>query len=159
VVFNVVPVPEGGNFQRKKMRKPSRNKSDWEPMKLKLTSPCCSDCDRHILKKNMFYHLGGDDREQIPIGTVEKTEKEMCSMQFHLTQAKKMLASVAKITETGDEVKFGGGEGESYIRNVKTGRKIYLQRQGDLYPMNIMIWDGDEVKKCKAVVNSGARRM
>eukprot|EP00974_Lingulodinium_polyedra_P017548 1702124-Lingulodinium_polyedra.AAC.1 len=75
-------------------------------------SQCCSDCERGILKENRFYELGDaceNERrdigcvEEIPIGMLDKVEKDVCTMQFHMTEAKKMLASVAKITETGNE--------------------------------------------------------
>ena len=53
-------------------------------------------------------------------------------------------------------MKFGKGQGNSYIQNVKTGRKIPLKLESNVYVMNVMVWDGNVKKKCKVVVDSGA---
>ena len=41
------------------------------------------------------------------INVVNKAEEAKCAMLFHLTDAKRMLASVDKITASGNNVHFG----------------------------------------------------
>ena len=164
-VFNVEPpVPPAGSVRER------QNKRHKEPIKLKVSpsrcigTTCCGGHNQDIPKHNKYYNLSDDATgglcsdsgvEEIMIGAVDELEKDAFAVQFHLAVPKKMLASAAKIVETGNEVKFSGREGESYIRNIKTGRKIYLQKEGDIYTMNIMVWDGEVAKKCKVVVDSG----
>ncbi len=50
-------------------------------------------------------------------------------MQFNMTGSEKMLASVAKIIEAGDVVKFGSGENRSFVKNKLTGKKLYLKKE------------------------------
>ena len=62
----------------------------------------------------------------------KKEEKSSCKMTFHVTDAKKMLASVSRIVEAGNEVIFGE---RSWIRNKGSGKCIRhgggLQRRRD----------------------------
>ena len=90
------------------------------------------------------------------IGGVNELEEDMCALQFHLTEATKMLASVSKITQAGNEVRFDDADGESFIRNKKTGRKIILALEGNVYVMKVLVHDGKVKKRCKVVIDSGA---
>ena len=80
----------------------------------------------------------------------------MCAMHFHMTDAKRMLASVAKITEAGNLVKFGDGEQENYIQCKKTGKKVIMKKEGNLYVINAMGKAGNLMRRCKVIVDSGA---
>ena len=50
----------------------------------------------------------------------KKEEKSSCKMTFHVTDAKKMRASVNRIVEAGNEVIFGK---RSWIKNKESGKK------------------------------------
>ena len=72
---------------------------------------------------------------------------------FHMTDAKKMLASESKIIEAGNEVVFGE---KSWIRHKESGKKIELKKEGNVFVMEVMFKDGGEKKKGNIVVDSGA---
>jgi hypothetical protein len=145
---------DGEEWQEMRRKK----KLDWkdmQPMRVKVP--------QNMLEENRFW-TGEDDADncklwlanEIFIGSVDGVNKDVCAMNFHLTRSKRILASVAKITEAGNDVKFGKGPGNSYIQSVKTGRKIPLKLESNVYVMNVMVWDGEVKKKCKVVVGSGA---
>ena len=90
------------------------------------------------------------------IAGVSAVENNLCAMQFHMTDVKKILASVAKITQAGNEVRFGTGENDSYIKCVKTGKKVHMKKEGNLYVINVLAKDGGRRRKCKLIVDSGA---
>ena len=77
-------------------------------------------------------------------------------MKFHVTDASKYLASVNKLVGNGNEVVFGKGVGNSYIRSIQSGRKAHLQEDNGIYVLEVMFMDGDLVFAGKIVVDSGA---
>ena len=77
-------------------------------------------------------------------------------MKFHVTDASKYLASVNKLVSSGNEVVFGKGIGNSYIRCIQSGRKAHLQEDNGIYVLEVMFIDGDLVFEGKIVVDSGA---
>ena len=81
---------------------------------------------------------------------------EQCGMMFHLTDAKRMLASVDKITAAGNEVKFGPGPTDSWVKNLKTGKKIPLRKKSGVYVMEVIFIDGDRRIVGEIIVDSGA---
>ena len=96
------------------------------------------------------------DENHYMIAGVDAVENDMCAMHFHMTDAKRMLASVAKITEAGNLVKFGDGEQENYIQCKKTGKKVIMKKEGNLYVINAMVKAGNLMRRCKVIVDSGA---
>ena len=80
----------------------------------------------------------------------------MCAMQFHMTDAKKILASVAKITEAGNDVQFGKNPEDNYIKCRRTGRKVFMEKEGNIYVINVMVKAGGSKRKCKLIGDSGA---
>ena len=114
--------------------------------------------EQTLLKRNRFYIDAEDEdeeREHI-IATVDKVEKDMCAMHFHMTDAKRMLASVAKITEAGNVVNFGDGEHGNYIECKKTGKRVFMKKEANLYIINALVKAGKATKRCKLIVDSGA---
>ena len=63
------------------------------------------------------------------------------------------LMAVHRITEQGNRVCFGPGEGGSYIENMGSGDKIPLELQEGSYYLNVNFIGGG---KTKVVVDSGA---
>ena len=74
------------------------------------------------------------------------------SHEFHMTDSKRMLASVTKMVEAGNEVIFGK---RSWIRCPKTKKRIELKKEGHIYVMEVMFKAGGVRKKGKIVVDSG----
>ena len=72
----------------------------------------------------------------------ESTEEEICKMRSHLTDAKKILASVARIVDNGNRVVFDSGAGMSFIQNKRTGRKIDLIRDKNVFVIDAKLLDG-----------------
>ena len=56
-----------------------------------------------------------------------------CSMDFHVTDCTRPLASAMAITRMGNRVVMESGTGKSYIENVRTGQKIFLKESGGTY--------------------------
>ena len=77
-------------------------------------------------------------------------------MTFHLTDARRMLASVARVTEARNDVHFAEGEGNSFVHNRKTGRRIRLRKEGNVYVMHVRIKIGEKWEKRTIVMDSGA---
>jgi len=91
-----------------------------------------------------------------PIYGLDEIEDGSCGMVFHKTEAKKMLASVDKIVEAGNEVKFARGDRESYIMNLKTKKKIILIRERGVYVMKVKVMAGGRRANVSIVIDSGA---
>ena len=81
---------------------------------------------------------------------------EACGMTFHLTDAKRMLASVDKITEAGNEVKFGPLPKDNFVRNLMTGKTIPLKKKQGVYVMEVLFVVGDKHIVGEIIVDSGA---
>jgi hypothetical protein len=63
---------------------------------------------------------------------------------------------VSRITKAGNIVRFGDGEKESYIMNVKTGKKMYMKKERGVYVLDVMFQVAGGQKKGQIVVDSGA---
>ena len=77
-------------------------------------------------------------------------------MMFHLTDAKRMLASVDKITAAGHAVKFGPAPTDTYVKNLKTGITIPLNKKNGVYVMEVYFLDGGRKILGEIIVDSGA---
>jgi hypothetical protein len=78
-----------------------------------------------------------------------------CVMEFHMTDAKRMLAAVSRITKAGNEVHFAG-EKDSYIMNVKTRRKMYMRKDRGVYVLDVLFNVAGGQRKGTMVIDSGA---
>ena len=100
------------------------------------------------------------------IGAVEAKVQEVakrtsldgkkCGMVFHLTKAKRMLASAERIAAAGNMVSIGPKPENCYVLNLKTNRKIKLKKRGGTYEMNVMVKCGTVWKEVNVTVDSGA---
>ena len=79
-----------------------------------------------------------------------------CSMEFHMTDAKRMLASVSRITKAGNIVRFGEKGHESYIMNIKTKRKMFLKKERGVYVLDVLFNVAGGQRKGQMVIDSGA---
>ena len=87
--------------------------------------------------------------------TVNQVEDGVGSITFHVTSAKKMLASVARMEDAGNEVRFKKGGG--YIKNDRTGVIMPLRRERNLYMLDVWFVTGEDRKVAGSiVVDSGA---
>ena len=87
------------------------------------------------------------------VGNQEETG--VASIVFHVTSAKKMLASVAKMEDDGNEVRFK--KGGAYIKNDRTGVIMPLRRERNLYMLDVwFITEGRNRVAGSIVVDSGA---
>ena len=69
--------------------------------------------------------------------TAEKTQQpRKCGLTFHMTDAKRMLASVDKIVAAGHKVNFAEEAKDCFIEHVDAGDKIYMQREIWCSPMS-----------------------
>jgi hypothetical protein len=98
----------------------------------------------------------GDPREAMIAQVEEKRESVKCGMSFHVTDAKKLLASVAKMTEAGNEVKFGPKLEDNFIKCTKTGRVTPMRKENGMYVIDALFENGAKMMKGKIVVDSGA---
>jgi hypothetical protein len=71
----------------------------------------------------------------------KSAEEKLMSMGFEVCEVKKALAAVVKICEKGNLVQFGFLDGESFIKNKKTGEKVFMKRQGGSYVLDIEFCD------------------
>ena len=53
-----------------------------------------------------------DDDSRLVVAVEAAAEEQLCGMLFHLTDSKRMLASVDRMTAAGNEVKFGPQKSE-----------------------------------------------
>ena len=62
-------------------------------------------------------------------GKDEKGSVEL-KMKFQVAEVKKPLLAVCRMAEKGNKVMFGPEEGDNFIFNIKSGRKIPLKCNG-----------------------------
>lgn len=86
----------------------------------------------------------------------EMKSERTCGMIFHMTEVKRMLASVDEIIETGRTVQLGKDPNECFVKNTTTGEEIYLEKKGGVYVMTVWVMIGDRRKRAQIVVDSGA---
>ena len=78
-------------------------------------------------------------------------------MTFHMTDSQRMLAPVAQITEAGNRVNFSDeSPNEHFIECRKTGKRIQLRKEGNVYVFYVAVDDGVQMKQIKIIVDSGA---
>ena len=77
-------------------------------------------------------------------------------MLFHMTDSKRMLASVDKITAAGNEVHFGPAPTENYVMNIKTKHRIPLKKRNGVFIMEVWFIVGDQRVNGEISVDSGA---
>ena len=87
------------------------------------------------------------------IAAADKVQTGVCQMTFHVTDATKMLASVNKMTEVGNEVNFN--RRKSYIESP-SGKRAYLRKRGGVYVLDVVFFDGEKAVKGEVIVDSGA---
>ena len=86
----------------------------------------------------------------------KKQETRKCGMVFHMTDARRMLASVDKIVAAGHRVTFAKEAKDCFIEHVETGDKIYMQRENGVFVVKVGVDTGEKMKKATIVVDSGA---
>ena len=66
------------------------------------------------------------------IGAVEDERAGGAAMglNFQVTDVRKPLLAVTRITEKGNVVQFGPAESDNYIKNQLSGNKILLRKKG-----------------------------
>ena len=87
------------------------------------------------------------------IANAERVETAVCQMTFHVTDANKVLASVNKMTEAGNQVNFN--RRRSYIESPD-GKRAYLRKRGGVYVLDVVFFDGENAVKGEVIVDSGA---
>jgi hypothetical protein len=95
----------------------------------------------------------GDELPGRLIAAANKVQTGVCQMTFHITDATKMLASVNKMTEAGNEVHFN--RRRSYIESP-TGKRASLRKRGGVYVLDVVFFDGETAVKGEVIVDSGA---
>ena len=100
-----------------------------------------------------------DDRMRWVLNPPEEQPQaqiDSCGMISHLTDAKRMLASVDKIVEAGNRVSLGEEPEENFVENVKTGRRMVMEKERGVYVVKAIVKSGNRQVKCSIVVDSGA---
>ena len=90
------------------------------------------------------------------IAAVEKSDASVCEMIFHLTDAKRMLASVDRISSAGNKVEFGPVPEDCFLQNIQTGKKIFMKKSRGVYVLDVFFIVGDERIAGEIIVDSGA---
>ena len=55
------------------------------------------------------------------------------AMKFQASDVQKPLAAVWRIAEKGNRIHFGPNEGDNFIENIHTGKRIDMVRKGGSY--------------------------
>jgi hypothetical protein len=87
------------------------------------------------------------------IASAEKVTTSVCQMTFHVTDANKVLASVTKMTEAGNQVNFT--KRRSYVESPD-GKKAMLRKRGGVYVLDVIFFDGENAVRGEVIVDSGA---
>ena len=58
-------------------------------------------------------------------------------MDFQVSDVRKPLAAVWRNAEKGNRVCFGPMEGDNYIENVESGKKVNMVRRGGSYVLPV----------------------
>jgi hypothetical protein len=82
-----------------------------------------------------------------------KVDSAICQMTFHVTDANRILASVNKMTDVGNEVNFN--KRRSYIQSPG-GRKAYMKKRGGVYVLDVVFLNGPEAVRGEVIIDSGA---
>ena len=114
------------------------------------------DEEKKPKEKEAQVRIQRDNISERLICVAEKVDHGICAMQFHVTDASKYLASVNRLVEAGNEVVFGKGAGNSYIKNKATGSKANMVEDNGIYVLEVMFIEGNVAHQGKIVVDSGA---
>ena len=60
-------------------------------------------------------------------------------MTCSVAEVDKVLLSVAKIVDKGNFVQFGPTPEQCFIQNIKSGKRMSLQRRRDVYVMGLVV--------------------
>ena len=58
---------------------------------------------------------------------------DICAAKFQVTDVQKPLMSVRRMVEKGNIVQFGPEISNNFIINVKTGKRIQMERKGNSF--------------------------
>ena len=86
------------------------------------------------------------------------TEGRKCGMQFLVTDVKKTLAAVSAVVDEGNVVVFGLGPWGSFIQNVNTGEKIFMERKKGTYVIRVKYEGGPGGDAQKVPKDEGGSR-
>ena len=87
-------------------------------------------------------------------GEGEKENTRTIKVDFQVAAVKKPLISVKRICEKGNRVCFGPEDGDNYVLNAKTNKKVILRPNGKgSYLLDAKFKDGEN---SSVVVDSGA---
>ena len=67
----------------------------------------------------------------------DKESGETLGMTFQVTEVRKPLAAVWRLTEKGNVVQFGPEEHQNFVLNLRTNKKIRLHRRGGSYVLKV----------------------
>ena len=87
------------------------------------------------------------------VAAAGKVTTGVCQMTFHVTDANKILASVNRMTEAGNEVHFD--KVRSYILSPG-GKKANLRKRNGVYVLDVVFLNGGEAVRGEVIVDSGA---
>ena len=90
------------------------------------------------------------------MAAVGATQRDMCALNFHVTDATRLLASVEELSEASNDVVFSHGPRGSYIRNRRTGEKTAMQREIGVCVLEVMVLNGEVATPMKIIIDSGA---
>ena len=86
----------------------------------------------------------------------EKPKGPLCGLVFHVTDSRRILAAVSRISEAGNTVVINDEKGRSYIKNHATGKIINMIQRNGVYIIRARVKDGDNWVDHEIVVDSGA---
>ena len=87
------------------------------------------------------------EEKEVFVCPVEKEETSVLEMGFEVTDVKRALAAVSRITSKGNVVVFGEKEGEDYIEHAQTGRRIMMRRKNGAYVVDArLVGSGEAVE-------------
>ncbi|MDA8582751.1 hypothetical protein N9L68_00930, partial [bacterium] len=103
---------------------------------------------------------GARQRGRAPAGAAQArrawVRARESSMQFHHTDAKRMLASASIMAASGNKVYFGPEEEDNFISNVKTGKTMRMKQRNGVYVLDVFFLIGGKQVPGEIVVDSGA---
>ena len=67
----------------------------------------------------------------------DKESGETLGMNFQVTEVRKPLAAVWRLTEKGNVVQFGPQDHQNFVLNLRTQKKIQLHRRGGSYVLKV----------------------
>ena len=102
--------------------------------------------------KSEAKYIGGLTRER----QQEKEKGNQCAIMFHLTNSTKMLVSVERLAAAGNHIHFGPEQGDNFIINKRTGRKMQMQKKGGVYEIEVMFKCGATWQSGILTIDSGA---